>query len=173
MKTPTVAWVGGSGVPEKIRDSHHSLKHPFPALSQTKTHTQSLSHHPRATHYGSPHLWTPPSLLPGWISLENSAWAPGEGYIYSKDQGSDSSRLAVLGGGLYRLLPSPWLKALCHHSPLGPGPQTPRLGCGVGEGRRGRLLPARHKETSFSLGSMATLGMGAVCTQYFLPHLQV
>lgn len=45
---------------------------------------------------------------------------------------------------------------------------NPWLGCGVGEGRRrGRLLLARHKETSFSLGSMATLRGGS--THRILP----
>lgn len=34
------------------------------------------------------------------------------------------------------------------------------MGGGERERRRGRLLQARHKETSFSLGSMATLGRG-------------
>lgn len=34
------------------------------------------------------------------------------------------------------------------------------MGGGGRERRRGRLLQARHKETSFSLGSMATLGRG-------------
>lgn len=47
------------------------------------------------------------------------------------------------------------------------GKLCPNPGAGVWGGgrerRRGRLLQARHKETSFSLGSMATLGRGR-CT---------
>lgn len=52
-------------------------------------------------------------------------------------------------------------------SPLPPGAreQRPNLRVRVWGGgrerRRGRLLQARHKETSFSLGSMATLGRGS------------
>lgn len=51
-------------------------------------------------------------------------------------------------------------------TPLSRGPKLcPNLRVGVEGGgrerRRGRLLQARHKETSFSLGSMATLRRGS------------
>lgn len=165
-----MAWVGGNGVTEKIWDSHpFSQTHPFLALSQTKTHTQSPGHRPRATHRRPPSPVDIPKSPPRGTPLENSARPCGEGYIYSKGRESDSSRFTVFCRAwgevtLHPIPSSPWHKGLCHYSPArsGSSVQTPGLGVGGGgrERRRGRLLQARHKETSFSLGSMATLGRG-------------
>lgn len=52
---PPALWPGGGQWSErKYGIPTHSLKHTHSLPSQTKTHTQSPSHHPRATHYGSP-----------------------------------------------------------------------------------------------------------------------
>lgn len=160
---------GGRGVTEKIRDSHlFSQTHSCPALSQTKTHTQSPSHHPWATCCRSLHLWASTNLLGRednddftW-ELSRALW--GGVYYYSKDQGSKKPQVHSFCGGdsppssLFR-----GIRCSATTPRWGQGAAPKPQGWGVGWGRtrrRGRLLQARHKETSFSLCSMATLGRG-------------
>lgn len=150
---------------------------PLPCLLQTKTHTQSPIHHPRATHCRPPHLWTPQIFSSqGGASLENSAWPLGEGYIHSKDQGSNSSRLTILGGGLLTLFP-----LLCGARvsattpPQGreavPKPQGQGVGWGKGE-EEGAAPPSETQRDVLQPRLHGDAGEGAVRTQYFLPHLQ-
>lgn len=89
---------GGNGITEKIQDSHPlSQTHPFPALSQTKTHTPNPGHHPRATATG-PLTCGHPQIFPSQAGLHlGTQPALGGGYVYSKDPESNSSWLTVFG----------------------------------------------------------------------------
>lgn len=99
----------------------------------------------------------------------------GEGYTHFRDLGSNLQARSFWGDSLPS---SPLFMVQRAPPPLprGAGELRPSLKTrewgGGRERRRGRLLQARHKETSFSLGSMATLGKGGRATRYFLPHLQ-
>lgn len=113
-------------------------------------------------HHHSRHSWET-ALCDSLISFPTQVTSPNPGFELrywpraSHIQHYPFSPLSVVQGappphphGAEELRPNPW------------------LGCGVGEGRRrGRLLLARHKETSFSLGSMATLRGGS--THRILP----
>lgn len=139
--------LGGSGVTEKIRHSHpFSQTHPFPALSQTKTHTHKAPaitlgphtmgpltcEHPQISSREGLHLRTQPG--------HGGGEAGGE-YKYSHDPGSNCSRLSdvraafwgwcVLGGNSTLFPPLRGARCSATTTPAGgrgAGQRTPRLG---------------------------------------------
>lgn len=180
VKTPHCGLAGGQWSQRKEGIPTHSPEHTNSLPSHRQRHTPKA---PVITRLG-PHTRGPLTCEhPQILSQEgvhlraqpgHGGWGWGD-YKYSKDRGSNCSRLSgvcvfLWGGGLCGAgggilpsfplslahgalpLPLPWGRE------LGPNPKARVRGGGREEGAR--LRQARHKETSFSLGSMATLGRG-------------
>lgn len=172
-------WPGWGAVESQSKQGipTHSLKH-TPSLSQTKTHTQSSGHHPRATHCRPLSLYTPRNLLPGVLHLRTQPGPGGEVHKLPKPriQQLQAHIYIFLGtGGTLHSSPLSVAKGALPPLPSGAGElhPNPRAGMwGGGREEEGAAPPTETQRDVLQPRLHGDAGEGAVRTRYFLSHLQ-
>lgn len=169
-----LAWVGGggSGITEKIRESHpFSQTHPFSASHRQRHAPTPPSHHPGVTLGRLPHLWTPQifSSQDG-LHLRTPPSLGGRGIYTSR---TEDPRSHFGRWPPHPLLPGARGSATTapRSQEAAPKPQGQGVGWGKGE-EEGAAPPSETQRDVLQPQLHGDAGEGAVRTQYFPPHLR-